>query len=281
MKERSYREVNDLMSQNIDWMRIIAKSSSLNLWSLIENTLRHTDPKTKEETTNFPFLSQIFRTVYAIAPSSSNVEQCFSILNFLKPDLRNRLKQSTLKALILFHEEYEDPEKEITISNSILKLYEEMRRRKSKSKSRGRNTDGTNSEDINDEDKEDGEDEEDNDEEDYREDEESNRADKEEDDERGEEEQKEYEKEDDMEGSKERKDEHEEKQESDDGVYSKENSQQTENETHNDESKEKKRLKINTSAKGSKIKVEGNEEIIKEESKVARKGRSFKRKRNS
>ena len=127
-------EINDLLSQQITWIRRVANGSSLNFWNLIEQTYDKEDPKTKEIQHRYPYLSKIFRTAHAFAPSSSNVEQCFSVLKLLKSELRNSLKEKTLESLILLHEQLKDNQP-ILISERLIEIYDDMKKKSNENKS--------------------------------------------------------------------------------------------------------------------------------------------------
>jgi len=117
-------EVNDLMSQQINWIRKESNGSSLKFWNLIEQTFNQRESDTNQTKHRFPILSKIFRTIHSFAPSSANVEQCFSILKLLKSNIRNSLREETLESLVLIHEEFKDG-KHIEITDRLLALYDE------------------------------------------------------------------------------------------------------------------------------------------------------------
>ena len=127
------QELNHLLSKNITWVRRDSNGSSLKLWNLIEQTYKNQ----KESEYTFPCLSAIFRAAHAFAPSTANVEQCFSVLKLLKTALRNSIKENTLESLILIHQEFKDG-KSITISPRLIEKYDKMKQELSLSKSRTR-----------------------------------------------------------------------------------------------------------------------------------------------
>ena len=120
------QEINELLSKNITWMRRDSTGSSLRLWSLFEQTYGKTNPETKFHETSFPCLSKIVRTAHSLAPSSANVEQCFSVLKLLKTALRSSLKEKTLESLVLIHDEFKTG-KPITIPNELIAKYDKMK----------------------------------------------------------------------------------------------------------------------------------------------------------
>jgi len=130
-------EINDLFSLQVVWMRKEANGSSLNFWNLIEQTYHIKDAKTKNAEHRFPCLSKIIRFAHAFAPSSANVEQCFSVLKLMKSELRNSLKEKTLESLILLHEEFKD-DKPIQVPNRLIEIFDEMKRRLNEQKSASR-----------------------------------------------------------------------------------------------------------------------------------------------
>ena len=107
-------------------MRRDSTGSSLRLWSLFEQTYGKTNPETKFHETSFPCLSKIVRTAHSLAPSSANVEQCFSVLKLLKTALRSSLKEKTLESLVLIHDEFKTG-KPITIPNELIAKYDKMK----------------------------------------------------------------------------------------------------------------------------------------------------------
>jgi len=127
------------MSQQIDWIRKMSNGSALRFWNLIEQTFRQIDSETNQTQCQFPCLSKIFRAAHSFAPSSANVEQCFSVLKLLKSNIRNSLKEETLESLILIHEEFKD-EKPIKITDRLLMLYDEMKQKMNENKSRPRSS---------------------------------------------------------------------------------------------------------------------------------------------
>ena len=131
------QECNDLLSKNISWIRRESKGSSLKMWNLIEQTYGKVDPKTKLYDPAFPFLSKIFRTIHSFAPSSANVEQCFSVLKLLKSALRNSIKENTLESLIMIHEEFKNG-KPITVSSRLIEKYNSMKKLLNEGKSKNR-----------------------------------------------------------------------------------------------------------------------------------------------
>ena len=132
-------EVNDLKSQQINWIRKESNSSSLKFWNLIEQTFNQRESDTNQTKHRFPILSKIFRTIHSFAPSSANVEQCFSILKLLKSNIRNSLREETLESLVLIHEEFKDG-KHIEITDRLLALYDEMKQKMNENKSRSKSS---------------------------------------------------------------------------------------------------------------------------------------------
>jgi len=132
-------EINELMTQQINWIRKASNGSSLCLWNLIEQTFDQIDEFTSQVRHRFPTLSKIFRTVHAFAPSSANVEQCFSILKLLKSNIRNSLKEETLESLVLIHEEFKDG-KSIETPDRLITLFDVMKKNLNETKSRSRSS---------------------------------------------------------------------------------------------------------------------------------------------
>ena len=132
-------ELNELLNEPITWIRQASKGSSLCLWNLIENSFNQIEPSTREIIIRFPCLSRIFRIAHSLAPSSANVEQCFSILKLLKSDIRNKINEKTLESLILIREEFKD-DTPIVITERLIEIYNEMKKKLNQSKSFSRTT---------------------------------------------------------------------------------------------------------------------------------------------
>jgi len=121
-------EISTLMKLDLTKEYQIAKGSSLYLWNLVERA------------SNFKFLPEIFKLAHALPTGSASVEQCFSTMKLIKSQIRNRLQEATLEALLLIKEEFRNNGKNNRIQvhqevlNSYEKLKEDINRRKSKEK---------------------------------------------------------------------------------------------------------------------------------------------------
>lgn len=127
------KEINELVTIDLSWARVEASGSSLKLWSLIDSTFTNIDPNSGEKKKKFPLLSNIFLTAHSLATSSASVEQSFSLIKYLKNDLRNSLSEQTLQSLVLFSQEYKEHDS-LNISDELMELYTKMKETSNKTK---------------------------------------------------------------------------------------------------------------------------------------------------
>ena len=104
------------------------KSSSLKLWNDLKNSL--------EEGQSLHCLSKILHFAHTLPTSSSDIEQSFSSLKFIKNVFRSNLLENTTQALLLIAQEYENKDIEISVEmvEGFKKIRKELSQRKSNKK---------------------------------------------------------------------------------------------------------------------------------------------------
>ena len=110
-----------LNSDEILFAKLNSKDSSLLMRDILKKANQNPNGSAK-----YPLLSKILSTVHALPTSSSGLEQSFSRLKFVKNALRSRMKAETVQALLLISEAFQGKD-EITISNLMVELFDQVR----------------------------------------------------------------------------------------------------------------------------------------------------------